>query len=388
MRASTRVVKPSSTDWVEHTSGLLIPQTPAADYFVAGETFPVCVEPTNPNAMDNVGWDGKVDANGVMGDPTQNSIQNLTVPANTTWKNRKIWANVTLTDATSRLENCIIFGSVYGGTRLGLVIAKNGGQLFRCTVYGMPKSVFYATNGIKHEGGLLTTERCVFMRVVDGVHTSGSSSARYIDKGSYFARFSFFDNDQDHANSTPAYWTHQDAFQALGPASIHQHQMIGSRIESFFDASDITWSGGSWGVGTASGGYLGTPATALNAGYFDPDLPELGTWSNGITLSNATGHKMLIDRIWINGVNASSGMVQFTTGSTNQLTMKGARIGLGGRPSGSGKFFIITMPAGSNANVYGTGTDANRFANNDTVPANLRGVELVYSATGSSSIVP
>jgi hypothetical protein len=382
MAAGLRFVDIATGAWIDILDGLEVAPS-VDDAFVYGLTEPVCVDPLNPKPTDNVGWTGD-SSGGVFGDPTQNTIQNLTIPANTTWSNRIIWANVTMTNATSRLENCIVYGSVFGGSRTGLVIAANGGQLYRCTIYGMPKSVSYYTNGIKHTAGTLDIQRSVVMRVVDGIHTSGSTSARIIDKGNYAARFAVFDNDLDHANdAVRPYATHNDWLQVL-TASTVQHETVGTKVESFFDTTGVVWSGGVWGSGTASGGQIGMPSTFLNWGYWSEE--GRGTWCNGITFSNQTGHKARIEFCWLDGVNASSGIVQFTTGLTNQPVLKGNRFGLGGKPSGSGKFYLISYPKGTPA-VIGTGTDANTFADLPTVPAPLRGQPLTFT-DGGASVVP
>jgi hypothetical protein len=359
---------------------------PVADFFIAGLTKPVCADPLNPTAADNVGWDGD-SSGGTFGDPTQNTKVILTIPANTTWSNRIIYANVQFTNATSKMVNCIVFGAAFSGDRLGLVLVPSGGNMERCTVYGMPKSVSYYTNGVRVTGGVLTTKRCVFMRTIDAVRISaGGSTARWIDEASYGDRFAFFDNDADHANdAVRPYWTHNDFFQATIAATA-QHSMFGSRVEAFFDTTGVVWSGGSPGVGTASGGSIGMPSTALNAGFKD----ELGrgTWCNGVTLSNVSGHKIKIDSIWINGVNAGSGMVQFTVSSStnpNQLVLLRSRFALGGVPSGSGKFYCVTYASSTLATI-GTGADANIFDDSFDVPSNLRGTAMPFTATGSSII--
>lgn len=370
-------------NWISLLDGTIY--TPVIpDNFLPRVTEPVCVDPLNPQPTDNVGWDGD-SSGGVMGDSTQPTALTVIVPANTTWSNRKIYANVELADSTSRLENCIVFGGAYATNKPGLVMWAAGGFLDRCTIWGTPKSVNWYTNGHRGTGGTLITNRCVIMRCVDAARTS-TASARWIDYGSLITRFAFFDNDQNQSKSTPAFYTHNDGFQASAVATL-RHELHGTKIDSYFDTTGVTWSGGAWGVGTASGGEIGMPSTALNAGYWN--AAGKGTWCNGITLSGASGHNVLIDGIWIDGVNASSGMVQFTVGDAanpNRVEITGgSRFGLGGKPSGSGKFYMCSWPSSTIA-VIGTGADAPVFADLPSVPPALRGTPITFTATGANII--
>lgn len=343
--------------------------------FLFGWTLAVCDDPLNPKVTDNVGWDGDSSGGTWYGDQT--------IPANTTWSNRIIYGNVYFTDDTSRLENSIIYGSAFAVNKPGLVVVTNGGYLFRCTIWGSKTTVGYWTNGIKHTGGVLTVIRCVIFRVVDCIHTSGTTN-RVVAWGNLGGYYSFFDNDLDHASGTPAYWTHNDFVQGL--SGVGPHDLVGNTVYAFCDTTDVTWSGITWGSGVASNGpnTVGMPATALNAGYWN--AAGKCTWANGFTFSNVSGFIVNLERNWIDGVNASSGMIQFTTGTTNLPTYVGNRFGLGGKKSGSGKIFLISHKVGTVATI-GTGADANIFWDCPSVPVNLRNQPLVFT-DGGASIVP
>lgn len=358
---------------------LMVPaDSPPIPEFVYGITVPACVDPLNPTPADTVGWDGNNSGGTYTSD--------LIMPSGATWTNREIFGNVTMpADGTGVLENCIIYGSTFTSSyKPGLVRAAGGGTLRRCTIWGTATSVSYYTNGISHTAGTLEVDRCVVMRVVDGIHTSGNANAKIISKGNLGGRFAFFDNDADHPDDpVRPYYTHNDFIQVL-TACTQTHEIYGDKIDAFFDTTGVVWSGGTWGSGTASGGEIGMPSTALNAGYWSP-LGK-GTWCNGITFSNQTGHRVSIKYIWIDGVNASSGLMQWTKGTTNVIELAGNRFGLGGKPSGSGKFFLVSYPPG-NSVVIGTGEDANVYGDYESVPVALRGKPLTFTA-GGASVVP
>jgi hypothetical protein len=387
MPLDVRYVDLSTGKWKSYKTGQLFAPY-VDDIFVYGVTEPTLLDPLNPTPSDNVGWDGDA-SGGTMGDPNQPSALTVTVPANTTWTNRIIYANVVLSDDTSRLENCIVFGGAYATNRLGLVMAASGGSMLRTTVYGTAKSVNYYTNAVRVTGGTLVTDRCAFFRTIDSVRCTTGTDTQWIDYGSYGTRFAFFDNDLDHPTGTsswPAYWTHNDLLQA-STVSSKRHELHGTKMESFFETEGVVWTGGGWGKGTASGGTIGMPATALNAGYWS--VLGKGTWCNGITMSNGSGHKLLLDRVFLDGVNATSGMVQFTVSNTttpNQVEIQGGQWGLGGKPSGSGKFYLATWGS-STLSVIGSGSNVPRFANTASVPPALRGQPITFTATGAS-IVP
>lgn len=345
------------------------PPDPGVD-FIYGFTEPFNSSPQAPRPSANVGWDGNSSGGVFNGDQT--------VPANTTWSNRIIHGNVTLTDSTSKLVNCYIDGSAFAGNKPGLVMVGSGGSLTRCTIMGTSVSVSYYTNGINHTGGTLTVDRCVVQRVIDCVHTSGST-AKLISKGNLYGRYALFTNDANHADDTVrAYWTHNDAIQIL--SGVGPHVIIGDKIEAFFETAGVVWSGGAWGSGTASGGVIGMPAEGLNAGYYNT-YHELGTWANGLTFSNTSGYIVSIERCWIDGVNANSGMIQFTTGTTNQITLKGNRFGLSGKASASNRMYLISYQSGNSVTI-GTGADANVFGEYISVPPSQRGTALTFGAGG------
>jgi hypothetical protein len=354
------------------------------DTFEYGVTEPYNPDPLNPPADANVGWDGTVDLT-MSGDQT--------LPANTTWTNRVINGNVTYTDGTSVLQNCLVKGSAYANNKPGLTKAANGGVARRCTIWGTPTSVSYFTNGIHVTGGTFISDRNVIVRVNDCIHANGANT-QVIETGSLGGRFAFFSNDADHASDVGhPYWTHNDFLQVL-TASSKQHIVFGSKVEAYFDTTGVIWSGGAFGSGTASGGEIGMPADALNAGFWRAaypyelaqGIPGRGTWANGISFTNQTGHRALINRIWIDGVNASSGMIQFTVGTANQPVINGIRAGLGGKRSGSGNFYIVSYPVGTAATI-GSGPDVNVYADLPSVPVELRGAPLTFTAGGAKHVL-
>lgn len=382
MPANVRYADLSAGLWRNYVdSNVVIPPDPP-EPFIYGETVPFNDDPYNPIPAYNVGWDGTIDLT-TTGD--------VTMPNNATWTNRVIYGNVTL-GTNSTLQNCIIHGSAAAPNKPALVRVPAGGTLRRCTIVGNASSLAYQTNCLTMTGGsLLTLDRNVFWRSNDHVKLSGSgvANSKLVSTGNLYKEYAFWDNDADHATGTPPYWSHNDAIQ-MSAASSQQHVLLGDKYISYFDCEGVVWSGGSFGVGQASGGTVGRPATALNGGYWRLPYPEevakgiegRGTFANGVTFSNVTGFKASIEKCWIDGVNAGSGLIQFTVGASNVMTLKGNRFGLGGKRSGAGTLYLVSYKVGDVATI-GTGADANIYDDLSSVPTALRGTPLTFTSTGA-----
>lgn len=342
--------------------------------FVLGFTKPVLVDPDNPTDSDNVGaafgWNG-VSLTVMNGDQT--------IPANTTWSNRIIYGFVDFTDSTSRLINSVVVGRAPGGTfRAGLVNGANGGYLERCTLRASSTSAIYYRNGLHGTGGNWTLVRCDISRVVDGVHINGSGGVQVL--GCQMHDYSFWDNDADHAtDATHPYWSHGDiGIQRLsGLANTDRYE--GCSIQGYFDTTNVTWSGGTWGSGTASGGLIGMPSTALNNGFPDRNYANLVSYTN---TGPYTG--MVFLNNWLDGGNAPSAMIQLTFSAAHNLTIEGNRFGLGGKPStSSGRMYLCDYPSSTTVNF---GTRPNIFDDLPNVPSSLRNQPLTFTSTGASII--
>lgn len=378
---------PDPTDFSVITKASLVSNyqidPPPVDTFVLRQTVPALADPLVPTGSDNVGWTGDV-SGGVF-----TSLH--TVPANTTRKGCVFLHDVILTDATSKLDDCIVFGGPATASRLGLVIAGAGGQLNRVTIWGLATSVQYYRNGIRHTGGVLTVNRCAIYRVVDAIHTS-SSQPVYV-YGNLADRFSFFDNDADHASGTPSLWTHNDFVQRTAGAG-GLDEIIGNLIMARCDTTGVTWSGGSPGSGTASNGTIptshpttrptvatpiGMPATQLNDGYRNSFIE--GNYCNGIMYSNASGFAPTIEDNWLEGGNNPSALIHFTTGTTNAPIIKRNKFGIAGYRTSTIRY-LISYPTGTAA-VIGTGADANIFGNfPSTIAAGIDGDPITITSGG------
>lgn len=331
---------------------------PPPSAFVYGTTKPRLIDPINPTATDNVGWDG---AQLTVMDGDQ------TVPTNTTWTNRQINGDVTMTDSTSKLVNCLITGrpktssGAYSSFKSGMVNGSNGGQLIRCTLRpsaatlaqqpGLSQPAFL--NGITCGGGAWTVDRCDISLVTDAWHKSGGGTMRFT--GNQVHDYCFWDNDPDQQGAAlnPG-WNHADTGgQVL--SGVGGDYIMGNSIQCFFDVTGVVWSGGAPGSGTASGGLYGTPKTALNAGYVNTTTGK-GTWGNGLTYSNAgPAQNVYFGFNWIDGCNHPSGMVQYTSavGTAGSIKAEGNRFGLGGKRSSTGRMFLFSWPSGTAADWSG-----------------------------------
>lgn len=354
---------------------------PVTDTFVLRQTIPACANPLVPTTSDNVGWTGDT-SGGVF-------TALHTVPSGVTRKGCVFLHDVILTDETSKLDDCIVFGGPATASRLGLVMANSGGQLNRVTIWGLATSVAYYRNGIRHSSGDLRVTRCVIMRVVDAVRTSGG---RVFLHGTLGDRFAFFDNDNDHATGTPPYWTHNDFIQRTAGAG--PDEIFGNLVMSRCDTTGVTWSGGSPGSGTASNGAvptvhpttrpttatpIGMPATQLNGGYRNSFIE--GNYCNGIMYSNSSGFLSTIEDNWLEGGNNPSALIHFTTGTTNQPQIRRNKFGIAGYRTGVTRF-LISYPSGTPA-VIGTGADANVFGNfPSTVAAGIVGDPITITSGG------
>lgn len=362
MPAQVSFVDTVTNAWKRYVDATVIEPPDPPEQFVYEVTEPYNPTPANPPADANVGWDG-----------TYTSILtgDQTVAAGATLKDKIINGYVTL-GAGATLENCIVNGRSYQTSISGYIRISSGATVRRCTLIGNSSAVGYWVNGIQLSGsGTTYIDRSVFSGFNDNVHRS-SSSAKIYATGNLHLPYAFFDNDADHASGTPPYWTHNDAYQCLGTGG--PDVISGDKIISYFNVDGVTWSGGTWGSGTASGGLLGRPSTALNAGYWraaylDEGVVGRGTWANGITYSNSSTSTATITGCWIDGVNASSGLMQFTPGTSCTVTLKRNRYGLGGKRSGSGTIYLVSYPSATTTATIGTGADANVYDDLLSVPS-------------------
>lgn len=332
--------------------------------------MPVLVDPLNPVSTDNVGW---------TGDTSGGTFTSLhTVPANTTRKGCVFLHDVILTDATSKLDDCIVFGGPPVSSRPGLITASNGGQLNRVTVYGLATSVVYYRNAVNY-GGNFTATRCAMMRCCDAFRSSSGTATL---NGCISGPTAFFNNDLNQPNGSPPNWGHADAMQSTAGAG--PRYIIGCYARAWSDCTGVTWSGGSWGSGTASKAPvptvhpttrptvatpIGMPEVALNAGYWN-DVIHGGLYANGYIHTGVSGFITTMEDTWLEGGNNPSGLFQFTTGTTNQPTWRRNKFGIGGWWSGSVRYLAI-YPSGTAA-VVGTGADANVFG--DFASCQARGI--------------
>lgn len=359
--------------WTANT-GNLVRRGYATENFIFGVTKPRLSDPDNPTANDNVGaafgWNG-VTLQVMNGDQT--------IPANTTWSNRLIHGYVNFTDSTSRLINSVVDGRAPGGTfRSGLVNGANGGYLERCTIRTTATSAVYYMNGVRSTGGNWTVIRSDISRVVDSLRVSGSGGIQAF--GCHLHDYSFFDNDADQASdATYPYWSHGDVGIQRTSGTVNTDRLEGCLIDAYFDTTGVSWSGGSWGSGTASGGLIGMPSTALNGGFPNRN------YANCITYSSTQPYSgMVILNNWIDGVNHPSGMVQMTVAGAHNFRLEGNRFGLGGKPGGgSNRIYLCSYSSASTVNF---GSAPNVFDDIANVPASLRNQPLTFTASGASVI--
>jgi hypothetical protein len=348
--------------------------SPLASTFVLGTTKPKILNPDVPTSADNVGaafgWNG-VTLRVLNGDQT--------IPANTTWTDKLIHGYVNFTDSTSKLVNSFVDGRPPGGTfRAGLVNGAHGGQLDRVTIRASAAATTNYLNGINSTGGNWTVNRSDISRVVDSVHVNGAGWVRMT--ANQLHDYSFWDNDPTHATDTahPS-WSHGDVGIQRLSGSGNGDWLEGNSIQGFFDTTGVTWSGGAVGSGTASGGLIGTPATALNSGYPARNYANLITYSNvqpyvGMTFLNN----------WLNGGSYPSGMLQMTVAGNHSFRLEGNRFALGGMPGGSAKrIYLCTYAATSAVNF---GTAPNVYDTTSNVPSTLRGKPLTFTTSGASVI--
>ncbi|MGB4759385.1 MAG: hypothetical protein WBP26_05015 [Candidatus Saccharimonadales bacterium] len=356
-------------------SGTLVRRGYAIDVFELGVTKPKLDNPESPTADDNVGaaygWNG-VTLTVMNGDQT--------VPANTTWTNRLINGYVDMTDSTSRLINCVIAGRAPGGAfRAGLVNGANGGYLERCTVRTTATSATYYMNGIRGTGGTWTIVRCDISRVVDGLRTSGSGGMQAF--GCRMHDYSFWDTDNDQAgDQTYPYWSHGDIGLQRTSGTSNTDRLEGCSVQGYFDVTGVVWSGGAWGSGTASGGLIGAPSTALNNGFPNRNYSNLVTYSSTQPYSG-----MVFLNNWFDGGNHPSGMVQMTVAGAHNFRLEGNRFGLGGKVGGAqNRIYLATYASASTVNF---GSNPNIFDNLPNVPTSLRGQAITFISSGAS-VVP
>lgn len=370
-----------SSSWVTE-----VPEQPDPDTFVLRTTEPVLVgTPWVPLAGSNVGWDGNTSGGVYTGDRT--------IPKNQHWRNARFKGFVHMEGSA---ENCIFEGGVAKTSEGGFVSSSTGCNLVRCSIVPQnPSSVGYWTNAMKHTGGVLNTLRCYFALGVDNIHSGGSTN-RVLSNGDLFDTMTFVYPDNDHGPGreygSPTYWTHNDSIQILsgrGP-----HAFIGSSFKGFTDARGVTWSGGTWGVGTASrtaGVTYGRPDITLNpnvrnSGYKRTSMPNVSLWSNMLVFSGGGSFDLTIEDCWWDGVNSPSGMFQITAGTGHRVRFRRNKIRLNGWPNSNGKTTVAYWPSGTTLDILNTGADASfRYDDHPTrsgVPVDRRGD--IISVVGNS----
>jgi hypothetical protein len=365
--------------WTAKSSQLVRRGSEAAtpDSFVIGTTKPKLVDPDNPTSTDNVGaafgWNG-VTLSVMNGDQT--------IPANTTWTNKLIHGYVTFTDETSRLINSVVDGRMPGSpnTKQGFLLGNNGGYAERCTIRATANSTSNYMNGLYTTGttGNWTLLRCDISRMVDSIHVGGVGGVTAL--GCRMHDYSFYDDDSTHSgDGAHPYWSHGDVGIQRLSGNANTDHIEGCSIQGFFDVTGVTWSGGSWGSGTASGGSIGMPSTALNGGYPDRN------YSNVITYSNVQPYTgMAFVNNWINGGSYPSGLIQMTIAGNHSFRLEGNRFALGGKAGGgSNKIFLATYASTSTVDL---GSNSNIFDSTIDTPQALWGQPLTFTASGASII--
>lgn len=343
------------------------------DTFVVGTTLPVLVDPLNPQPTDNVGWTGDTSGG------TFTTLQ--TIPAGATRKGCVFNCDV-IAGAGVSFEDCMFHGGPPITSRGGCLTVNSGANFLRCTFYGTAASLAYYRNGINHGAGTLNVTRCAFYRWVDMIHSNGGIVNT---AGNLSDRFAYFNNDADHANSSPPSWTHNDFVQHLAGAGPHTHK--GDLIWSRFETAGVVWSGGTPGSGTASGGDIGMPSTPLNAGYWNVNVG--GVYGNGFMFSNVSGFTATITDCWIEGGNNSSSLMSFTTGTTNNVTALRNKFGIGGYRTAQVRY-LASWPTGTTTNT-GTGADVNVYAPHSvfpSVPTSLQGTPVTVTSGGMRYTAP
>lgn len=355
------------------------PPPPPPGGFTLRETEPFIVDPLRPSAADLVGWDGNA-SNG-----TYTGV--VTVPAGATRENCIFDGDVVL-GAGAILRNVLIRGGTPNAAR-GLLTVASGAKLERISIVGRPSAMAYYRNCIKQTGGRLEYTRCAFFYGVDNVHRS---AGYVVSHGNYYGPLAYFDNDLDHGPGkefgSPTYWTHNDGFQATGGNGTDIDEFIGDSFDQFTDARGVTWSGGSWGSGTAianTGVAVGMPWTALNGGYKRADVRNLTLWSNGLTFSGSAKYRFRMEDCWMAGGNGPAGLVQITSSAStgHEVWLYRNKVRMNGKGSGSNnkiRFFIY--PSGTTKHI-GTGADANVYDDHPSVPLALRGQALTFQASGA-----
>lgn len=357
------------------------PEPPPGGPFIEGTTVPFNLDPLNPTSTNhNVGWDGNRSGG------TYTAL--YTIPANTTVRNMVFNCDVIFTNATSGAENCLFAGGAPNASR-GLMSMSNGGFFNFCTVMGRAASLAYYRNALRLTGGTATYSRNYFGRAVDLVHRSGTS--RVVSRANCYGPMSFFDNDLDHGPGSehggPTYWTHNDVFQATSGDGVLVDDFFGDYFMGFNDGTGVDWTGDLWGVGTASGGLVGMPATTMNPpySYFKTSQPNLSLWANAVTLSGTSKYRIRFEKCWWSGVSGPSGMFQITTSgvSGHEVWVYDNRFRMDGKGSGTNnKIRFMTFP--SSTIVHVDAARPNIYDNHSSVPTALRGKPLTMTASGAS----
>jgi hypothetical protein len=357
-------------------------EPPLPTTFTVGVTKPKLVDPLNPVASDNAGWNGDF-SGGVIGSLSAPAGLYV-VAAGQTVENMVFWCDVKTAGPTAKMRNCIVFGgNARPFNRAGLINVDDGGDLERVTIYGMAHSVDYWRNAINHRGGPLRVHRCAWFRTVDGINSDGTTN-QVLATGNVGRQFAFFNTDKDHkTDKNRPWWTHNDWAQFKGGSMALEHLVDGNAIDAFCDTTGVTWTGGSPGQGFAritGPNSVGRPDVALNEGYWD----ALGrcTWCNVVSFTNKPT-KSKVQRNWVNGGNAPSGMFMWTGDTAGcEFVLKENRVRLGGKPSSGGIIYIVQWP-GNSKRTIGTGSAANKFDTTSDVPLALRGTDIPFTSTGA-----
>lgn len=358
--------------------------------FTHGQTKPFVANSDTPaGPLDNVGC--RIPRASLA---TVNGTLNVAAGATVTGKYVK--GDVVFGSASSTIIDCIIEGSQPANpSRPGLV---NGPGIAKfCTLKPVPGALLDPGQGTGtatykngfHYSGSIWVERCDVSTVVDAVHCSSASTSDTLTViDNYFHDKVFWFNDPAQAGASPnPGWSHGDDIQMLGSGSNPLCQIDGNFMNSFFNVEGVVWSGGSWGVGTASGGTYGTPSVALNAGYWNAQ--GQGNWANGVNWTGGSIFNGSFSYNWCNGVAAGSANFQCGAVSGHNIVFEGNRMATGGYPTSARRLFLASWPSGSTyslgSTLGGRVPDPNVFDNDPSVPVGWRGLNLTTQDADASS---
>lgn len=237
---------------------------------------------------------------------------------------------VTVTAANVTFRDCEFLGPVstsFVNPYYGLVNCRNSGAtntlIERCTIH--PQSAtgpgFWWLVGVSvRSGATVTVRRCHIFHTVDGVNAGDAKGSVVTVEGNYIHDLAFFNNCNDQATSSPAYWTHNDCVQLSGDSG---HVITGNNFQSYM-APIIGMSG----CDRTLGGYNDTSGTTGSG------VPSArNAWSCGVTISPDYGPVVVdIEYNWFDGGTANFQSNYLPTGVTtpyNGGTIANNRFGYG-----------------------------------------------------------